>query len=210
MNPGSGHAELDIDEAIAVGFDAFALNVGQPNQPWAQSTVSQLFNYATSKNFKLFFSIDLFQYENINDFTTMVNQYLGHSAYYHAGPNNRPFLSTYGSGRLGPSDVAQFKSKLSQSVFFIPDFDSVNNFYNDPSGWLNTWGSLVDGGFGWETAWPSRQDTPANISVVQDNWVSTNIVPQGKSYMISEFFLFSRFLRSKLKPLALRFISLSV
>ena len=45
MNASSGHAETDIDQAASVGFDAFALNVGQPGEPWAQDTVRQLFDY---------------------------------------------------------------------------------------------------------------------------------------------------------------------
>ncbi|CAD6580185.1 MAG: hypothetical protein ASARMPRED_009379 [Alectoria sarmentosa] len=53
------HAQQDIDDAIAIGLDGFALNIGDPTEPYVNTTLVSLFDYAWGKDFKLFVSMDL-------------------------------------------------------------------------------------------------------------------------------------------------------
>jgi glucan endo-1,3-alpha-glucosidase len=73
LTPGSGHAEQDIDQAQAIGFDAFKLNVGSPAADWALNTTDQLFTYAASGGFKLFFSMDLGAEPDLTQFYDLLN-----------------------------------------------------------------------------------------------------------------------------------------
>jgi glucan endo-1,3-alpha-glucosidase len=184
VDSSTNHAQLDIEQAAAMGLSAFALNVGAPTASWCQSTVEQLFNYANSNNFKLFFSLDLGQDGTLTDFTSLVQQYINNTAYYKAGPNNYPFLSTYSAGSTSPSDWASFKSSLGTNVYFVPDFDGVSGYYTDINSFFSTWGSTVDGVFSWETAWPAAQTKPANVSTDSDQYVQTGTQANSKSYMI--------------------------
>ena len=45
-------------------FDGFAINIGDPSGSWIKKPMSQLFKYAETTNFKLFFSLDLYAANN--------------------------------------------------------------------------------------------------------------------------------------------------
>ena len=186
LTAGSGHAEQDIANAQAMGFDAFALNVQAPTADFTQSTVSQLFTYAASTGFKLFFSLDMSADNTLSDYTSLLQQYLGNEAYYTAGPQNYPFLSTFDSGNLEPSDWSNFKSSFANELYFVPDFDDTAGYYTDTNDWFSTWDSVVDGVFSWETAWPAQQDIPTNVSTDSDQYVQNG--SNGKAYMIGRSF----------------------
>lgn len=184
LTSGTNHAELDIEQAQAMGFDAFALNVGAPNADWAQSAVQQLFTVAQQKNFKLFFSLDFIQDGSYQDFQNLLQGYLGNSAYYRTGPNNYPVVSTFSAGALGPSDFQAFKQFYANELYFIPDFDGTQGYYTDTNGWFYAWDSVVDGVFSWETAWPAQMTTPTNVSTASDQYVQNGAKANGKTYMI--------------------------
>ena len=106
------HADTDVTQAQALGFDAFAVNIQTPSAPWAVQAVQQLFQTAESKSFKLFFSLDFDADSNWQNFSDMLKQYLGSSAYYKTGSDNLPLVSTFGAGQMGPSDLAAFQVSL--------------------------------------------------------------------------------------------------
>ena len=56
----TAHAQQDIADAVAVGFDGFALNIGDPRQSFVREAFNSMFDYARDNypDFKLFFSLD--------------------------------------------------------------------------------------------------------------------------------------------------------
>lgn len=45
---------------VNLSFAGFALNVGDPTQPFVQTSLDYMFSYAQSVGFKLYISIDLY------------------------------------------------------------------------------------------------------------------------------------------------------
>ncbi|PYI31898.1 hypothetical protein BP00DRAFT_446129 [Aspergillus indologenus CBS 114.80] len=54
-------------------------------------------------------------------------------------------------------------------MFFMPDFDETNGYYEAADAWWDYWGDVVDGIFSWETSWPERKGfgglTAGDVSV---------------------------------------------
>jgi glucan endo-1,3-alpha-glucosidase len=187
VTPGSGHAEADIDDAQAMGFTAFALDLLQPAESFTTSTVDQLFTYAATTGFKLFFSIDASSDSNLDDYIPLLTDYLGAEAYYNDTPNSFPFLSTFDAGAAAGNTVSTWTAFLDYFVnqlYFVPDFDDTADYYTDIDSWFMTWGGIVDGLFSWETAWPEQQNTPTNESISSDLTVMAAATANGKAYMM--------------------------
>ncbi|KAF4459386.1 glucan endo- -alpha-glucosidase agn1 [Fusarium albosuccineum] len=183
VNEGSGHAELDVDQAQALGFDAFALNIGRPGEPWARTTIRQLFDYADSKDFKLFFSLDFHQTADINEYTQLVSDFINRPSYLTAGPDGHPVISTFSVGSVGPDGFRSWmQDNFNGQVYFLPNADTSPG-YNDPDAWFQQWGGVVDGVFGWETAWPAPGNSPANVSDAVDTVVQEAAHGRQKTYM---------------------------
>jgi glucan endo-1,3-alpha-glucosidase len=153
LTPGSGHAEQDIDLAQSMNFDAFALNVSSPTADWALNTTNQLFSYAASTGFKLFFSLDLSAQPDLTQFYGLLDQYLQHPAYFTATPNGKPMASTFAGGTFSPSTWADFRS-LYPDIYFLPSLDDSPLYYNSPSTLLGPLSLSISGLFSWKTAWP--------------------------------------------------------
>lgn len=163
------------------------MNVGQPGASWSKSAIRQLFNHADKTGFKLFFSLDFLQTGDINAFTPVLNDYIHRKSYMTAGPNNYPVVSSFGTGNYGPQDFKSWKTNNFQGkIYFLPNTDRLPEFYN-PSNWFKTWGSVVDGVFNWETAWPAGSETPRNVSDAFDHAVQTAAHANKKTYMAREF-----------------------
>ncbi|KAF9883043.1 hypothetical protein FE257_004297 [Aspergillus nanangensis] len=182
------HAQQDIEGAIAVGFDAFAMNIGAPTADWAKSTVEQLFAAAEGTNFGLFFSFDMLQYSNLGDHITLFNQYRDHPNYFHAGSDGFPVVSSYG-GYAEASDWASFKA--SSDIYLIPNLDDSapgsgegGPYYTDPAGQLGAFNDIVDGYFSWESAWPASTGGPTHVSSAGDEAVMEFAHNAGKDYMM--------------------------
>ena len=184
MEADTDHARQDIDQAISVGFDAFALNVGRPTEPWAISTVQQLFDYAGSRDgdFKLFFSFDFHQTPDIGAHKTLLDQFRDHPAHLTYGDGDRAVLSSFGGGDLGPDTWREFGS--ANGLYLLPNLEADGSYYSDPSAFFGAWGDAIDGVFSWETAWPETSETPVNVSSVQDESVKAAADAAGKSYMM--------------------------
>ncbi|KAI1105562.1 glycoside hydrolase family 71 protein [Jackrogersella minutella] len=174
------HAQQDIDGAISVGFDAFALNVGDPSADWALSTVQQLFDYADSKSFKLFFSFDFYGNGDINQHQALFVQFKDHAA--HLQYNNLPVVSSYSGGSVGPDTWKTFKT--TNDVYLIPNPEADGNYYSNPTAFFQSWSDAIDGVFTWETAWPDTSDTPVNVSSTKDQAVKSAADAAGKAYMM--------------------------
>jgi glucan endo-1,3-alpha-glucosidase len=160
------------------------MNVGQPDMPFAKTTIDELFASAQGTDFQLFFSIDTYQHGNIADFQGLIAPYLTNANYY-KGPNGGSFLSTFGAGSTSPQDWTAFKSALGGPIYFVPDLDNAAGYYTDTASFLSAWHGVVDGLFSWETAWPAQADTPSNVSTASDAAIMAALAPTSKSYMIS-------------------------
>ena len=174
-----------------MGFDAFALNIGAPTEPFTADTLTQLFNHAASTGFKLFFSLDISAHSNIQDFVPLMQQYFGNQAYYTYGSNNYPFLSTFSAGGSSPSDWANLRNQFDNKVYFVPNFDNAQGYWDDTNGWFSAWDAEIGGTFSWESAWPLAMDNPTNVSTDtsghSDQYVMGGAKTNNKSYMIGRF-----------------------
>ncbi|KAI1445880.1 glycoside hydrolase family 71 protein [Annulohypoxylon stygium] len=180
VDASTNHAQLDIDGAINVGFDAFALNVGNPTADWAINTAQQLFDYAATKSFKLFFSFDFYGNGDISQHQTLFAKFKDHAAYLQY--NNLPVVSSYSGGSVGPDTWKNFKT--TNNVYLIPNPEADGNYYNNPSAFFKSWGDAVDGVFTWETSWPDTSDTPVNVSSTKDQAIKSAADAAGKAYMM--------------------------
>lgn len=83
-------AAIDVHQAQAMGFDAFALNVISTDD-WSLNAISYLFQAAAAVGFHLFFSFDMTHFSHPSQFIWLLQMYLGNSAYYHY--DALPFVS---------------------------------------------------------------------------------------------------------------------
>ncbi|KAL3482925.1 glycoside hydrolase [Aspergillus germanicus] len=183
IDSSTDHAERDIQDAIAVGFDGFAMNMGSPGASWLKSTVDQLFDAANGTDFGLFFSFDTLQHSSLVDHLEFFKQYRDHPNYMRAGADNFPIISSFG-GYDDASDWAHYKSN--SDIYLIPNLDDTNiqAYYHEPSEHLSQFNEIVDGYFSWESAWPTSTGKPANVSSVGDQAVMSFAHDAGKSYMM--------------------------
>ena len=181
----SAEAVSDIKDAMAVGFDGFALNTHDVTSSYATEAVSYLFAAAADTGFKLFFSCDTSWGSggaSLSDFANFVAQYAGNSAYYTV--SGRPFVSTFDGGTLGNSNwQSEFIQPLINSghtPYFVPDFDDWSGY---PSGFFGAF-PIVDGAYSWESAWTSPGSTIANVSDSVDSSMLSQAKAAGKVYMM--------------------------
>jgi len=185
----TAHAHTDIDDAVAIGLDGFALNIGDPMQSFVRDTMGSMFDYALSKDFKLFISMDLSAAgeakKRLVDYRSLFRDFLGHGAWY-LGPNGFPFVSTFSDGGLTNDAWIEWKNSLASEIYFVPNFDGTLGYYENNPGWWQYWGPVVDGLFSWESSWPLRVGKggmfPGDVS--PDVKVMRGTAEHGKSYMI--------------------------
>ncbi|KAH9906692.1 glycoside hydrolase [Xylariomycetidae sp. FL2044] len=178
------HASRDVQAALDLNITGFALNVGNTTAGWSTGAIKQLFDAAADTDFKLFFSLDTAQEDNSYAYMDLIQDYYPHSAYYKAGSKSKPVLSTFQSGGRDVSYWSTFLSKIGTNSYFLPMFDETDGYYDDPSGWMSTWGSIADGLFSWETAWPGQSNKPSNVSCTRDEKVISSAHGNSKSYMM--------------------------
>ncbi|GME42242.1 Glycoside hydrolase family 71 [Neofusicoccum parvum] len=171
-----------------MGLDGFAMNIGDPTQPFVRDTMNYMFDYTRDKypKFKLFFSLDLWASggagKKLADYDSLLRDFMGHGA-YQKGPNSFPFISTFGDGGTTKEVWLAWKKKWANKVYFVPDFDQTQGYYEAHPGWWGYWGDVVDGLFSWESSWPNvGQKNIGDISL--DKKVAAGAVQRKKSYMI--------------------------
>lgn len=184
LDSSTNHAATDIAQAIDVGFDAFALNVGAPEADWAIDAIQQLFDNAKGKNFGLFFSFDFYADGDITAHQTLYDKFKDEEAYFTYGPDSLNVISTFSGASLGPDTWASFKE--TNNVYLIPNAESDSDYYSNPESFFDRWGDAVDGVFSWETAWPGESNSPVNVSSSRDEDVMTAASAAGKSYMMGK------------------------
>ena len=183
----SDEAVTDIKDAMAVGFDGFALNTPIIDQSYATDAVSYLFAAAAGTGFKLFFSYDTSYGSggaSMPDFAAFVAQYATNDAYYTV--SGRPFISTFDGGTYSNDD---WQSNFIQPLindglnpFFVPDFDDTSGY---PNGFFSEF-PVVNGAYSWESAWTPPGTTISNVSDAVDQSMIQQAQAAGKVYMMRE------------------------
>ncbi len=194
---GSDEAVKDVQDAKAIGLDAFALNVQDASASWSTSAIQLLFDAAAENDFKLFFSFDMAVLDQPSTFLPLFKQYQSNPAYYYH--NNRPFVSTFDGGAksFGASSPnagwqSQLKDALASSginPFFVPDFDDYGGAAYDAAFFGNY--PVVDGVLSWEAAWPEVNEGTANVSSAKDQVAIQAAHAAGKVYMMRTSALFT-------------------
>ncbi|KAJ3566449.1 hypothetical protein NPX13_g7127 [Xylaria arbuscula] len=184
IDPNTDHVKQDIDQAVAAGFDAFALNIGAPTADWLITAVNQLFDYAdTRDDFKLFFSFDFYQTGDINTHASLYTQFADRASYLRYGDDDLPVVSSYSGGGIGVDAWRNFKT--ANNVYLIPNPEADGNYYSAPATFFENWGDVVDGVFSWETNWPDVADSPgANVTSTRDEAVKNAADVAGKTYIM--------------------------
>lgn len=186
------HAQQDIDDALAMGIDAFAINIGDSTGSWVSTALANLFPYAEQVGFKLFISMDVeaaaaactssgTSCGGPSDYQWIWDAYKGSSAYYQV--NGLPLISTFSSGGYESSTWTSWKSGLANDMFFMPDFDETDGYYDAADGWWSYWGDVVDGIFSWESTWPEVDSGTTPGSVSRDVTVLAGAKSNDKLYM---------------------------
>lgn len=185
----SAEASQDVADAIAAGFDGFALNTHSINSSdtWNTNAITYLLDAASGTSFKMFLSFDMSWSLDVAGLGAFLLQFSNHSQYYTTA-DGRPWVSTYDGGT---TDNEEWNSSFIQplkdegvSPYFVPDFDDWSGF---PTGFFDTF-TVVDGAFSWENAWPSAGSTPANVSDSVDSTLLSDAHAVSKVYMMRESF----------------------
>ncbi|TVY25040.1 Mutanase [Lachnellula hyalina] len=176
------HALQDINDAIAMGLDAFALNVADPSASYVAPALTSLFSHAKDRGFKLFLSMDLSAKGggSLSDYDYIFTDYATAGAWF-AGPNGKPLVSTFSAAAFTAPDFTTWRA--SQDIYFMPDFDGTSGYYDAADSWWSYWGSVVDGLFSWESTWPNVGATNDG-DLTLDTTVQAGAVAHGKTYMI--------------------------
>ena len=196
---------MDIVDAAFTGFDGFALNVGDPTQPFVRQTFNYMFDYAHNNypDFKFFISLDLWAEGNafngvkIDQYSDLLRDFLGHPAWL-LGPNGLPFISTFSSGGFNGTEWINWKNEWANAMYFVPDIDDTAGYNTSDPGWWAYWGDVIDGVMSWETAWPKPGIELAG-SIDTDLVIVGGTYQHRKSYMMRKP---SPFLLAHLNPSA--------
>lgn len=182
----STEATQDISDAIAAGFDGFALNTHtiSSTDTWNTDAINYLLDAASGTSFKMFLSFDMSWGLDVSSLGSFLTQFSNHSQYY-TTDDGRPWVSTYSGG--ASIDNSEWDSSFIQPLvaqgvtpYFVPDFDDWAGY---PTGFFDTF-TVVDGAFSWESAWPGAGTTAANVSDSVDESLISQAHGVGKVYMM--------------------------
>ncbi|EEA23262.1 hypothetical protein TMatcc_002120 [Talaromyces marneffei ATCC 18224] len=182
----STEASQDISDAIAAGFDGFALNTHtiSATDTWNADAITYLLDAASGTSFKMFLSFDMSWGLDVNSLGSFLTQFTNHSQYYTTS-DGRPWVSTYSGGASTTNDEwdsSFIQPLVSQGVtpYFVPNFDDWSGY---PTGFFDAF-PVVDGAFSWESAWPGPGTAAANVSDTVDESLIEQAHGVGKVYMM--------------------------
>lgn len=91
-------------------------------------------------------------------------------------------VSTFNAQQWTKDTFNSWRGSLGFPIYFIPDFDDTQGYYQADPGWWDYWGGVVDGLFSWESTWP-KVGAKNDGDVSLDNTVKGGASARGKSYM---------------------------
>lgn len=181
----SAEAVTDVNDAIAAGFDGFALNTHtiSSSDTWNTDALNYLFAAAQGTAFKLFISFDMSWGLDVSNLAAFLAPYAAKSAYYKV--NGAAFISTYTGGTISNSEwqsdfITPLQSTYGITPYFVPDFDDFSGY---PTGVFSAY-PILSGVYSWESAWPSPGTSIANVSDSVDSAALSEAHSAGKVYMM--------------------------
>ena len=162
---------------------------GDPTAAYVRPTLDYLFGFAAYRGFKLFISMDLWaaaaSQKTLFDYRDLLRGYIGRDAYYR-GPNGMPFISTFGDGGLNADDYVRWRNEFGNNMYFVPNLDRTQGYASSHPAWFDHWGRVIEGVFGWESAWPYSDTSGGQYpgDVRSDVQVASGLTARGKSYMM--------------------------
>ncbi|TGO07069.1 hypothetical protein BTUL_0337g00080 [Botrytis tulipae] len=185
------HCEQDIIDAIALGVDAFALNLAvtlDSSHSWALNAVNSLFKHAQTHNFKLFFSFDMTGFNSPSQFIPILESYVTNSAYYTY--SGQPFVSTFNGGASSftfgqgsvndgwKNEVQAVMAAAGHPIYLIPSFQDVaasSSFF--------TKYPTLNGTFNWNS-WPTYSAGDSPVDTIDDTIYQKAAKAAGKGFMM--------------------------
>ncbi|PVH95597.1 glycoside hydrolase family 71 protein [Periconia macrospinosa] len=156
------HTKQDIQDAKALGIDAFALNINKLEK-WATNTVDRLFKNADELGFGLFFSFDMAEgagyFTAPDQFQSYLKPFLTRKSYFKY--NDKAIVSTFGGEGVSAGQWTSFKQAMG-NVVVIPGYyqkGAYSNIFDNNNG--------LDGVFNWNS-WPTFTEGKAKVSTNDD------------------------------------------
>ncbi|GAM35240.1 glucan endo-1,3-alpha-glucosidase [Talaromyces pinophilus] len=181
----AAEAVTDVNDAIAAGFDGFALNTHtiSSSDTWNINALNYLFTAAAGTNFKLFISFDMSWGLDISNLAAFLAPYVAKEAYYFV--DGKAFISTYTGGTISNSAWnSEFIVPLQQTYgitpYFVPNFGDYSGY---PTGVFSAY-PILSGVFTWESAWPAAGTSPTNVSDSVDAQALAEAHASGAVYMM--------------------------
>ncbi|KAJ4344253.1 hypothetical protein N0V95_006196 [Ascochyta clinopodiicola] len=173
------HSRKDIDDAMKLKIDAFALNFDQ-FKDWSLNTVRDLFDYADEVGFGLFFSFDHNgELQTPDQYENYLKDHVTRKSYFKY--NGRPLVSTFGGDKVKDADWQRLKDVVNPAgagnILIVPGFFqnvSPNNAFTDRNN--------IDGVFNWNS-WLNTYEGKKIVSVVDDR------AYQNKAHAASKVFM---------------------
>jgi hypothetical protein len=196
-NTDSDHVGTDIEDAIAMGLDGFALNIQCPGTDFADQLVTDMWSYIVNnvqsdRQFSVMISMDVYALGSCNgtvfDYVDYIKTTIGQSVNYMV--DGKALVTTYSDGGLQNTTWEEFKESFTETqIFFMPDFDNTTGYWTGDDGWWYYWGGVVDGLFSWESAWPPMGESAATQEgsyggVARDDPVISGCEAHGAPYMM--------------------------
>lgn len=178
-------AVTDVQDAVAAGFDGFALNTHSisSSDEWNTDAIDYLFAAAAGTEFKLFISLDMSWGLDVAQLATFLAPFVKKDEYYKV--DGKAFISTYTGGKISNDEwksglIDPLTTTHGVAPFFVPNFDDYDGY---PTGIFKAY-PILDGVFNWESAWPAIGSTPANVSDKLDEAALKEAHAAGKFYMM--------------------------
>ncbi|OKL58258.1 hypothetical protein UA08_06459 [Talaromyces atroroseus] len=181
----AAEAVTDVNDAIAAGFDGFALNTHtiSSSDTWNTNALDYLFEAAAGTDFKLFISFDMSWGLDVSSLAGFLATYVAKEAYYFV--DGKAFISTYTGGTISNSEwdndfIIPLQETYDITPYFVPNFGDYSGY---PTGVFDAF-PILSGVFTWESAWPYSGNTPENVSDTVDAEALAEAHAAGAVYMM--------------------------
>ncbi|CAM1508159.1 Fc.00g050070.m01.CDS01 [Cosmosporella sp. VM-42] len=143
----------DLQDSKTARSDAFALNIGCIGNDWVGDVLGYMLNNAAAA---------------ANDYTDFWNKYKGLNDWFNF--NGKNLVSTNWSA----VEFTDWRDDWDDgNLFFMPDFDHTEGYWQAAPGWWEHWGAVINGIVSWESSWPNCGGYGANYP----GDISTDMVP---------------------------------
>ncbi|KAF4943281.1 hypothetical protein F66182_18773, partial [Fusarium sp. NRRL 66182] len=129
----AAEAVTDVNDAIAAGFDGFALNTHtiSSSDTWNTDALNYLFTAAAGTSFKLFISFDMSWGLDVSNLAAFLAPFVAQEAYYFV--DGKAFISTYTGGTISNSEwdsdfIVPLEQTYGITPYFAPNFGDYSGY----------------------------------------------------------------------------------